>query len=32
MDILDSQVDFEVEVIEEASAPVDCLCNTVTCP
>jgi hypothetical protein len=23
---------FEIEVIEEATAPVDCLCNTVTCP
>lgn len=34
MEILDNEADFEVEVevIEEATAPVDCLCNSVTCP
>ena len=32
MEIQSSEANFDFEVIEEATAPVDCLCNTVTCP
>jgi hypothetical protein len=27
-----NEANFEIEIVEEATAPVDCLCNTVTCP
>lgn len=32
MEIQNEQESFEVEIIEEATTPVDCLCNSLTCP